>query len=120
MGFAISLAVAVSIFVSQNVFTNLLREGLQAGAIPGVDAGDIIQQGAMGFLQHITENERAWVLVTYNSAVTSCFWLPVAAACVGFVAALGMNWNSVKEKQKQEGGAEEEKMESGGAREPVA
>jgi hypothetical protein len=118
VGFAISLAAAVSISASQNVFTNLLREGLQAGAIPGVDAGDVIQQGATGFLQHIAENERALVLVIYNSAVTSCFWLPVAASCVGFVAALGMNWNSVKGKQKE--GNEEEKKGTGSEREPVA
>ncbi len=118
VGFAISLAAAVSILVSQNVFTKLLREGLQAGAIPGVDAGDILQQGATGFLQHIAENERALVLVIYNSAVTSCFWLPVAASCVGFVAALGMNWNSVKGKQKK--GNEEEKKGAGSEREPVA
>ncbi len=117
VGFAISLAAAVSISVSQNVFTNRLREGLQAGAILGVDAGDVIQQGATGFLQHIAENERAPVLVIYNSAVTSCFWLPVATACVGFVAALGMNWNSVKGKQKE---GNEEERETGSEREPVA
>ncbi|KXG54684.1 Major facilitator superfamily domain, general substrate transporter [Penicillium griseofulvum] len=111
VGFAISFAAAVSISVSQNVFTNLLRKGLQAGAIPNVDAGDVIQQGATGFLQHIAESERESVLVIYNSAVTSCFWLPVAAACVGFVAALGMNWNSVKGKEKE--GDEEEKKETG-------
>ncbi|KAJ5508768.1 hypothetical protein N7527_010911 [Penicillium freii] len=118
VGFAISFAAAVSISVSQNVFTNLLRKGLQAGAIPNVDAGDVIRQGATGFLQHIAESERESVLVIYNSAVTSCFWLPVAAACVGFVAALGMNWNSVKGKEKE--GDEEEKKETGSEREPVA
>ncbi|CAI7652177.1 unnamed protein product [Penicillium glandicola] len=120
VGFAISFAAAVSISVSQNVFTNLLREGLQAGVIPGVDAGDVIQQGATGFLQHIAENERESVLVIYNSAVTSCFWLPAAAACVGFVAALGMNWNSVKGKQKKGDEEEKKKKETGSERELVA
>jgi hypothetical protein len=124
VGFAISLAAAVSISICQNVFTNLLRRDLQAGAIPGVDAGHVIQQGATGFLQDVADNEKSSVLVVYNSAVTSCFWLPVAAACVAFVAALGMKWNSVKEKKKDDGAADAEKdkddKDIGTKGEPVA
>ncbi|KAL4862381.1 hypothetical protein BDV12DRAFT_203095 [Aspergillus spectabilis] len=77
----------------QNVLTNLLREGLQAAAIPGLDVGGVIEQGATGFLRHAAADQKALVI----------FWAGVAAACVGLVAALGMNWNSVKGKKKSEG-----------------
>jgi hypothetical protein len=69
-----------------------------------------------GFVQRIAVNERELVLKIYNHAVVSCFWLPVAACCVGFVAALGMNWNSVKEKEKE---GDEKKKGSGSESEPV-
>lgn len=70
----------------------------------------------------IAENERQSVLVIYNSAVTSCFGLPVVALCVAFVAALGMNWSSVKEKQKEgdEEEKKEKKKETGSEGEPLA
>ncbi|KAJ6172809.1 hypothetical protein N7470_001876 [Penicillium chermesinum] len=117
VGFGISFAAAVSISICENVFTNLLRSGLQAAALPGVNAEDVIKDGATGFLQHIAANERRLVLKIYNHAVTSCFWLPVAACCIGFVAASGMNWNSVKEKGKK---ADEEKEDGGSKSEPVS
>ncbi|KAJ5908934.1 hypothetical protein N7495_001616 [Penicillium taxi] len=116
VGFGVSFAAAVSISICENVFTNLLRSGLQAAALPGVNADDVIQEGATGFLQHIAVSERESVLRIYDHAVTSCFWLPVAACCVGFVAALGMSWNSVKEKEKE---SDEEKKGSGSESEPV-
>lgn len=117
VGFGISFAAAVSISICENVFTNLLRSGLQAAALPGVNAEDVIQQGATGFLQHIPVSERASALKIYNHAVTSCFWLPVAACCLGFVAALGMNWNSVKDKEKE---GDEEKKGSETESEPIS
>lgn len=117
VGFGISFAAAVSISICQNMFTNLLRSGLQVAALPGIDAEDVIQEGVTGFLQHIAVKERESVLEIYNHAVTSCFWLPLAACCVGFVAALGMNWNSVKQKEKV---VDEEKKESGSESKPVS
>ncbi|KAJ5338529.1 hypothetical protein N7452_005257 [Penicillium brevicompactum] len=117
VGFGVSFAAAVSISICQNMFTNLLRSGLQVAALPGINAEDVIQEGVTGFLQHIAVKERDSVLEIYNHAVTSCFWLPLAACCVGFVTALGMNWNSVKQKEKT---VDEEKEESGSENKPVS
>ncbi|KAL4939072.1 hypothetical protein BDV06DRAFT_214571 [Aspergillus oleicola] len=108
VGFAISIGAAISISVSQNVFTNLLREGLQAAATLGLDVSDIIEQGATGFLRHVAQDQKVLVLTIYNSAVTRCFWVGVAAACVGLVAALGMNWNSVREEERRGGDRDED------------
>ncbi|KAK6813035.1 hypothetical protein RU639_010755 [Aspergillus parasiticus] len=94
VGFSISIGAAISISVSQNIFTNLLREGLSS--VPGLDIGNVIEQGATGFLKNVPASEKEWVIEIYNSAVTRAFWAGVAAACVGLVAALCINWNSVK------------------------
>ena len=77
----------------------------------------LLRKGATGFLQHILVNEKELVLKIYDRAGKSCFWLPVAACCVGFVAALGLNWNSVMEKEKER---DEEKKGSGSESKPIS
>ncbi|KAB8245115.1 major facilitator superfamily domain-containing protein [Aspergillus flavus] len=99
VGFSISIGAAISISVSQNIFTNLLREGLSS--VPGLDVGNVIEQGATGFLNNVPASEKERVIDIYNSAVTRTFWAGVAAACVGLVAALCMKWNSVKGAKKE-------------------
>ncbi|KAK8037611.1 MFS general substrate transporter [Apiospora marii] len=94
VSFAISLGAALSTSVCQNVFTNLLRRGLRG--VPGVDVDALIRQGATELLKNIPDSERAHVLGVYNFALTSTFWVCVAVVAVGMVAALCMDWNSVK------------------------
>lgn len=94
VGFAFSIGATISISVSQNVFANLLRAGL--------DAGDVIKQGATGFLEHVADDQKGLVVGIHNSEVTRTFWIGVAAACVGLVAALCMRWNSVKAPRDRE------------------
>ncbi|KAL3479275.1 major facilitator superfamily domain-containing protein [Aspergillus californicus] len=106
VGFAISIGAAISISVSQNVFTNLLKEGLDGAGIEGLDVEGVIEQGATGFLQDLQGINRDIVIGIYNSAVTRTFWACVFVVCVGMVAALGMKWNSVK------GGGDGEDLES--------
>ncbi|KAE8137184.1 hypothetical protein BDV38DRAFT_247408 [Aspergillus pseudotamarii] len=88
VGFSISIGAAISISVSQNIFTNLLREGLSS--VPSLDVDDVIEQGATGFLKNVPASENERVIDIYNSAVTRAFWAAVAAACVGLMAALCM------------------------------
>ncbi|KAL2814836.1 major facilitator superfamily domain-containing protein [Aspergillus cavernicola] len=98
VGFSIALGAAISISVSQNIFTNLLQQGLSN--VPGLDIADIINQGATNFLDNVPASERGRVVDIYNSAVTRTFWTCVAVVCVGMVAALCMKWNSVKGDKK--------------------
>ncbi|KAK8102273.1 MFS toxin efflux pump [Apiospora sp. TS-2023a] len=94
VSFAISIGAALSTSVSQNVFTNLLRHGLRD--VPGVDVDFLIRQGATELLKSIPDSERSHVLDVYNFALTSTFWVCVAVVVLGMMAALCMEWNSVK------------------------
>ncbi|KAK8067658.1 hypothetical protein PG996_006770 [Apiospora saccharicola] len=95
VSFAISIGAALSTSVSQNVFTNKLRRGLHD--VPGlIDVDSLIRQGATELLKRIPDSERSHVLEIYNFALTSTFWVCVAVVALGMVAALCMDWNSVK------------------------
>ncbi|KAF2968359.1 hypothetical protein GQX73_g5235 [Xylaria multiplex] len=98
ISFAISIGAALIISISQNIFTNLLRDGLSN--IPGVDVDYIISHGATGLLRVIPSSQKDGVLRTYNWAVTRTFWACVAVALLGLLAALCMEWKSVKDLRK--------------------
>lgn len=100
VSFAISIGAALIISVSQNIFTNLLRSGLSD--IPGVDVDGIISHGATGLLDIIAPAQRDGVLRAYNWAVTRNFYICLAVALLGLVAALGMEWKSVKDPKKND------------------
>ncbi|KAL4787058.1 major facilitator superfamily-domain-containing protein [Aspergillus varians] len=99
VGFSISIGAAISISMSQNVFTNLLRRGLVG--VSGLDVGNVVELGATDLLKNVPASEKERVVGIYNSAVTRTFWIGVAAACVCLVAALCMRWNSVKGAKKE-------------------
>ncbi|TGJ79584.1 hypothetical protein E0Z10_g9177 [Xylaria hypoxylon] len=94
ISFAISIGAALIISISQNIFTNLLRDDLSD--IPGVDVEGIISHGATDLLKVITPSQKDRVLGAYNWAVTRTFWACVAVALLGLLAALCMEWKSVK------------------------
>ncbi|KAE8382045.1 major facilitator superfamily domain-containing protein [Aspergillus bertholletiae] len=104
VGFSISIGAAISISVSHNIFTNLLRQALSS--VPGLEVDNAIEQGATGFLKNVPVSEKGHIIDIYNSAVTRAFWAGVAAACVGLVAALCMKWNSVKGARQIDTGEE--------------
>ncbi|KAL4794555.1 major facilitator superfamily domain-containing protein [Aspergillus venezuelensis] len=107
VGFSIAFGGAVSVSVAQNIFTNLLRNGLEGIQDVDIDVDGIIEQGATGFLDGVSSGSRDVVLDVFNGAVTRCFWMGVVAAIVGFCAAVGMDRKSVK----KEGGKKEETEE---------
>ncbi|KAK5635705.1 hypothetical protein RRF57_011417 [Xylaria bambusicola] len=98
ISFAISISAALIIFISQNIFSNLLRDGL--ARIPGVDVEGIISHGATDLLELVTPSQKERVLGAYNWAVTRTFWACVAGVLLGFLAALGMEWKSIKKPNK--------------------
>ncbi|KAI0520991.1 MFS toxin efflux pump [Xylaria bambusicola] len=98
ISFAISIGAALIISISQNIFSNLLRDGL--ARIPGVDVEGIISHGATDLLKLVPPSQKERVLGAYNWAVTRTFWACVAVALLGFLAALGMEWKSVKKSDK--------------------
>ncbi|KAI0535086.1 MFS toxin efflux pump [Xylaria digitata] len=98
ISFAISIGAALIISISQNIFTNLLRDGLSD--IPGVDVDDIISHGATGLLRIIPPSQKDRVLSAYNWAITRTFWTCVAVALLVLLVALCMEWKSVKGPKK--------------------
>ncbi|KAI0809858.1 MFS toxin efflux pump [Xylaria sp. FL0064] len=94
VSFAISMGAALIISISQSIFTNLLRDRLSA--IPGVDVDRIISSGATDLLKIIAPSEKDRVLNAYNWAVTRTFLVCVAVSILGLLAALFMEWKSVK------------------------
>lgn len=106
VGFAISIGAALFISISENIFTNLLRQGLSG--ISGINTENIIRQGATNLLQTVPASARVQVVHVYNSAVTRVFWCSVAVVCLGMLAALGMDWNSVKGGKKDEDSKKED------------
>ncbi|KAI0907758.1 MFS toxin efflux pump [Ustulina deusta] len=102
VSFAISIGAALVISISQSIFTNLLRGSLSA--IPGVDVDRIVSSGATDLLKIISPSDRDEVLSAYNWAVTRTFWVCVAVALLGLLAAFCMEWKSVKGIIKGAGG----------------
>ncbi|KAI8953563.1 MFS toxin efflux pump [Xylaria longipes] len=98
VSFAISIGAALIISISQNVFTNLLRVGLSY--ISGVDVNAIITHGATDLLTIVPLSQRDAVISTYSWAVTRTFYICLSVALLGLLAALGMEWKSVKSPKK--------------------
>ncbi|KAI0409034.1 MFS toxin efflux pump [Xylaria palmicola] len=98
ISFAISIGAALFISISQNIFTNLLRDGLSG--VQAVNADDIISQGVTDLLNTLPGSERQGVIGAYNFAVTRTFWACVAVAVLGFLAASCLEWRSVKSADK--------------------
>ncbi|KAI1114798.1 MFS toxin efflux pump [Nemania sp. NC0429] len=102
ISFAISISAALIISITQNIFTNLLRDGLSD--VPGVDADTIISYGATDLLKIISPSQKDGVLAAYNWAITRTFWACVTVALLGLLAALCMEWKSVKAPKKDADG----------------
>lgn len=105
IAFAISTGAALFISISQNIFTNLLRKGLSN--IADIDVDSITKQGATNLLTTVPASQKSQVLAVYNFAVTRTFWSCVAVVVLGVMAALGMDWNSVKKASSHDDGGEE-------------
>ncbi|KAI1265451.1 MFS toxin efflux pump [Xylariaceae sp. FL1019] len=94
ISFAISIGAALFISLSQNIFNNLLRDWLSS--YPGINVESIISYGATDLLKALPTSEREIVISAYNYAVTRTFWACVSVAILGLLAALCMEWRSVK------------------------
>jgi hypothetical protein len=106
-----TLGGAVFAAVGQNLFIDRFSSGLQR--IGGLDPRQILQGGATDLSRFVPTELRTNVLEAYNSALTKgTFFAALIVACLAVPAALGMEWQSVKEKQGQSHAAaqDEEKV----------
>ena len=98
MFFAQTLGGATALSIAQNIFTEKLVSSFSS--IPGFDPSAVVNVGATEIRRFIPPELLDSVLVNYNSAVVSVFYITLATACASIIGGLGMEWKSVKGKQK--------------------
>lgn len=87
----------VALSIAQNMFTSRLTREL-AKEVPGLDPSTILSNGALGIMKTIPEQYVGQVKGVYNDAIVDVYYLALALTCTTVVAALCIEWRSVKEK----------------------
>ena len=98
MMFGQSLGGSVFVCVAQNVFIQKLVTNLSK-VLPSASAEVLAGVGATDLRQFVPEDLLPTVLVQYNKAVTTTFYVGTAVACFSIVPALAFEWKSVKGKR---------------------
>ncbi|KAL1302086.1 hypothetical protein AAFC00_002524 [Neodothiora populina] len=96
--FSQTLGGALFISVAQNIFTNRLLTNLKA-VVPGLDSSIVLATGATNLKTVIAQEYLPGVQTAYNEAITQCFYVAVALACLSSIGAGFMEWKSVKGKK---------------------
>ena len=85
-----SLGSILGIIIAQAIFANLLVSKLDA--VAGVDTGTVIQAGPTNIRDVVPPALVDAVRSAYNSALQGTYLLPVVAAALSCLCALGMEW----------------------------
>lgn len=96
--FAQSLGGAIFMCIGQSLFINDLTKTLRR--VEGIDAQVVIEAGATTLSQIVPENRLHEVLTVYNDALEKPFMVVVVVSCLLVLPALGMEWKSIKNKNK--------------------
>ncbi|KAJ5628271.1 hypothetical protein N7490_010499 [Penicillium lividum] len=94
---------AIFVSIAQTLFSNFLKENLEA--VPGINAAQIIKAGATALREYVPASKLSAVLSEYSNAITKTFILAIVMACLSLGPALAMEWKSVKKdmhKKNQE------------------
>ena len=95
MTFSQDFGEAVFITVAQTIFLGRLENRLRQ-TVPNIDPESIIQLGATNITANVPPQSLPAVILAYNTAITSTFYLAVALAGTVVVAALIMQSNTYK------------------------
>lgn len=90
---------AIFLGIGNNIFVSRLVSALHKYT-PALDANMAVRVGAEGFRELVGAADLKEGLMAYNEAITTTFYLCAAGAAVAFCCSLGMQWRSVKEKQR--------------------
>jgi hypothetical protein len=82
-----TLGGALSISISQNVFSNALLEEIPKRA-PGIDARTIVTSGATYLREVVPPELLQAVLEGYTAAIDKAFMMPIIVAAIAFVVSL--------------------------------
>lgn len=92
---------AIFLAISENILVSRLLSTLHQYA-PAVNAAEVVQAGAEGLRKVVTDTaDLEGAMFAYNVAITNTFYLCVAGAVAAFFCGFGMEWRSVKEKQRR-------------------
>ncbi|TFB03592.1 Efflux pump roqT [Trichoderma ghanense] len=97
--FAQQLGGAIFLSVGQTVLNTLLVSHLKD--VPGLDPEIIIKSGATELSKVVPPQFVSAVVNAYNYACTHIFLAALALTCAQLVAALGIEWGSVKKPKNQ-------------------
>lgn len=98
MFFAQQLGGAVFLAVGESVFLDGLIKNLSS--LSEIDAQTITQIGATDLRSIVPSAELPEILKGYNSAITRTFFVAVGVLCAQLIAALAMEWRSIKKDKK--------------------
>ncbi|KAL9109898.1 MAG: hypothetical protein Q9227_005421 [Pyrenula ochraceoflavens] len=90
----------VFVAVSQILLENKLIQGLK-GVIPNLDSSTLADGGATTLRNMVSKDKLPIVLDVYNDSIRSIWDVALGLACLIFLASLGMEWKSVKEKKNK-------------------
>ncbi len=90
---------AIFLGIGNNIFVSHLVSALHKHT-PTLDANMAVRVGAEGFRGLVGGPDLKEGLIAYNEAITTTFYLCAAGATVAFFCTFGMEWRSVKEKQR--------------------
>jgi EmrB/QacA subfamily drug resistance transporter len=91
---------AVFISVGNNIFDTRLTHNL--ATIPGIDIGSIAATGATDLRSMVPSSLLPQVLVAYNDALRTTFYLVTALTSATIVGSLAMEWKSIKKEQQDD------------------
>lgn len=100
MKFCQALGGAVCISVGNNLFDSHLEHGLEN--ISGIDIKSVIETGATDLREMVAADKLPQVLVAYNDALRTAFWLCIGLACATALGSAVMEWKSVKRAEQQQ------------------
>ena len=98
MMFFQTLGGAVFISVGNNIFDSQLGQNL--AGIPGISVGSVINTGATDLRKMVPSGMLPQVLVAYNNALRTTFYLATALTCATIFGSAAMEWKSVKQGQQ--------------------
>ena len=91
-----SLGGAISVSVGNTVLLNKLYDA----ALPGIDIDAVVAAGATGFRALVPEERIPALLDVYNEALRKVFVIGIVCSGLAFLAALGLEWRSVIEENR--------------------
>ena len=94
-----SLGGAVFVSVGNSILQNVLNNASAANKLPGVNVEAVIAAGATQFRSMVPAASLPALLVVYNHALQEVFTAAIPLCGLAFVAALGLEWRSVKDKK---------------------